>query len=236
MDIGPRFFLRAHLIKAMLRGEEGKLLDVGCGDGFFLKEMVRLGFSCTGIDISAKAIERCRARVESIGAEVYCISIEDFHPPQKFDVVVCGEVLEHVRDDVGFLKQITRLLKENGKLVISVPLDMNLWNKHDVCAGHYRRYTKDEIFAKLYHTGYKVERYVVWGYPLIRTLHFFLRREQEKRMGQDKRIPQERDILLKLKWILRGVKYLFLFDNIFNFTERGVGIIIKAKKESGFCS
>ncbi len=230
MDVGPRFFLRTRLMRNMLKGETGTLLDVGCGDGFFLEGLPKLGFVCTGIDTSARAIERCRERVGPLGVELFCLPIGEFHPAVRFDLAVCGEVLEHIEDDVEFLGQISRLLRESGKLVLSVPLDMRLWNEADVRAGHFRRYTKDEIAEKLKATGYEVERYVIWGYPLIRFLHFWLRRQQDKRMGEERKLSRERDPLLKFKGLLRWARYLFLFDNLFNFSERGVGIIVKARK------
>jgi SAM-dependent methyltransferase len=234
MDVGPRFFLRTSLIKRMLKGEKGRLLDVGCGDGFFLGQLIALGFECVGLEPSTQAAELCQARVGPLGGRVHGQEIEDYHPQNPFDVAVCGEVLEHVEDDVGMLAHMHRLLRPGGTLVLTVPLDMRLWNEADVRAGHKRRYTKEEILLKLQDTGYQVEKYTVWGYPISRLLHFWIRRQQDKRIAASPsptKHSQGRDILLRLKPLLRLGRYLFLLDNLFNFTERGIGIVVKARRQ-----
>jgi SAM-dependent methyltransferase len=233
LDVGPRFFLRTGLIKRMLQEEKGHLLDVGCGDGFFLEQLLAMGFECVGLEPSAQAAALCLARVGPLEVKVHCQEIQDYHPTTPFDVVVCGEVLEHVQDDVDMLIHIHRLLRPGGTLVLTVPLDMRLWNEADVRAGHKRRYTKDEILLKLRDTGYETERFTIWGYPLTRFLHFWIRRQQDRRISSalsPTKHSTRQDILLRLKPLLRLGRYLFLVDNLFSFTERGVGIVVKARR------
>jgi SAM-dependent methyltransferase len=228
MDVGPRFFVRTRLMLAMLHGERGRLLDVGCGDGFFLQQLAQRGFNCTGIDLSTQAVALCRERVEPLGAQVQCIAIEALQA-DPFDIVVCGEVLEHIAQDEDFLCQVRKRLRPGGALVLSVPLDMRLWDQADTAAGHFRRYSKVEILHKLQVAGLESERSIVWGWPLARIFHFWIRRQQSRRMGQCPGVPREHDPLLRLKPLLRLTRYLFLMDNLFNWTEWGVGIIIKAR-------
>jgi SAM-dependent methyltransferase len=228
LDVGPRFFVRTRLMLCMLRGENGTLLDVGCGDGFFLQQLAQKGFTCTGIDLSAQAVALCRERVEPLGARVQCIPIEELQAT-PFDIVVCGEVLEHIEQDDVFLREIHAHLKPSGTLVLSVPLDMRLWNQADVAAGHFRRYGKAEILHNLVEAGFAPERVIVWGWPLARLFHFWIRRQQAQRMGPRPEIARERDPLLRVKSLLRLARYLFLVDNLFNWTEWGVGIVIKAR-------
>jgi SAM-dependent methyltransferase len=232
LDIGPRFLLRTSLMRRMLKGEGQRLLDVGCGDGFFMETLIEDGFQCTGLDPSARACELCQERMTPLGGQVHCAEIHTFHPPQPFDVVACGEVLEHVDDDVDMLKHIHRLLKPDGALVLTVPLDMRLWNAADARAGHKRRYTRDEILAKLESAGFQVEKYIVWGYPITRAAHFWIRRQQDKMMSASSSPGQSRKkpILLWLKPLLRLARYLFWIDNLFNFAEKGVGIVVKARR------
>lgn len=224
MSVGPRFFLRTGLMRRMLKGERGRVLDVGCGDGFFLAQLVQMGFACAGLDASEQMIERCRARPALRQVELYCGVIQTYQPPHLFDVVTCGEVLEHVEDDIDALRHINQMLKPGGALVLSVPVDMALWSQADVNAGHVRRYTRLQVFDKLAHTGFTVQDYVVWGYPITRALHFRIRDQQDKLMHQPGR-SQPRTLLRRLMGLGR---YVFLLDNLFNFTEKGVGIIVKA--------
>ena len=235
MDVAPRFFLRTQLMLQMLGSPRGALLDVGCGDGHFLRQLARRGFLGMGIDVSEVAISLAKSLLAGHpGCDVQCVPIEDFGPDQAYEVVTCGETLEHIEDDARFLREIYRLMKPSGTLVLSVPIDMTLWTEHDVRAGHFRRYDKAEIFQKLERAGFEVTDYRIWGYPLVRLMHLFIRRAQDNRMGSGAKPSKsgKRDILIKLKPLLRLAKYGILFDNLFNFTERGVGIVVKAIKSS----
>jgi len=230
MDIAPRFFLRTGLMLRMLRGCEGTVLDVGCGDGFFLRQLGRQGYRGVGIDVSAAGIELAKSVLaEYPQCEVHCAPIQEFGPDAGYAIATCGETLEHIQDDVGFLRQINRLMTPNGILVLTVPIDMSLWTQHDVDAGHFRRYTKTELFEKLERTGFAIENYVVWGFPLVRLSHLTIRRAQTRRMGAGSR-SRKRDLLVKLKPLLRLAKHLVRIDNLFNATERGVGIVVRARK------
>jgi ubiquinone/menaquinone biosynthesis C-methylase UbiE len=227
MNVGPRFFVRTGLMRRMLKGVSGRIIDVGCGDGFFLEQLLALGFDCVGLDVSEMMIERCRQRISSERLELVCDVIQNYQPNRLFDAAACGETLEHIDDDVAVLTHINRVLRPGGMLVLTVPVDMTLWSEADVAAGHVRRYSKAEIFAKLQQTGFTVQDYAVWGYPLTRTLHFKIREQQTGLMRGS--VPTRRR-----RWLRRLMKpgrYLFLLDNLFNATEKGVGIVVRAVKQ-----
>lgn len=228
LEVGPRFFMRTRLMRRMLQGQRGRILDVGCGDGFFLAQLARMGFQCAGLDASEAMIDRARMRLAG-QAELFCGLLQDYAPDQPFDAVVCGEVLEHIEDDVGTLREIARVLRPGGVLVVSVPIDMRLWNEADAYAGHVRRYSKGEILNKLRQAGLAPASYVVWGFPITRALHFRIRREQCNLMESAAR-PGSRKLL---RGLLAWVRYVFLLDNLFNWTERGVGIVVKAVRNAG---
>lgn len=242
IDIAPRFFLRTRLMLDMLGRERGTVLDVGCGDGFFMRLLAEHGFSTVGIDVSTLATSLARRVLAAYpGCAVHCTTIEDFRPEAPFRLVTCGETLEHIEDDVAFLGQIHRLTAPGGTLILTVPINMKLWTDHDTRAGHYRRYAKSELFDKLERSGFHVEAYTVWGFPLVRLMHRHIREAQDRRIrptagsahehapGAQTR-SRQRDLLLKLRPLLRIAKYGVLFDNLFNFTERGVGIVVRARR------
>jgi 2-polyprenyl-3-methyl-5-hydroxy-6-metoxy-1,4-benzoquinol methylase len=230
MDIAPRFFLRTNIMLDMLGRTGGTVLDVGCGDGFFLRRLARAGYHGVGIDVSSAGIELAKnVLAEFPQCEVHCAPIQEFRPDAAYPIATCGETLEHIEDDVAFLTQINRLLQPGGTLVLSVPIDISLWTQHDVEAGHFRRYSKTELFEKLQRAGFAVEDYTVWGFPLVRLSHLQIRRAQTRRMGAGAR-SRKKDLLIMLKPILRLAKHVVRFDNLFNFTERGVGIVVRAVK------
>ncbi len=230
IDIAPRFFLRTTLMLRLLGKRPGTVLDVGCGDGFFLRRLAQHGYRAVGIDVSRAGIELARhVLAEFPQCEAHCATIEAFGPDASYEIATCGETLEHIEDDVAFLREINRLLAPGGVLVLTVPVDMSLWTQHDVDAGHFRRYSKAELFEKLGRTGFAIEEYVVWGFPLVRLSHLRIRRAQTRRMGSGAP-SRKRDLLLRLKPLLRIAKHAVRLDNLFNATERGVGIVVRARK------
>lgn len=96
----------------------GRLLDVGCGPGLLLEEARRRGYDVAGCDVSAWAVDY--ARQQGLDARVGLL--EDLaYPAASFDVALANHTLEHVPDPLSFLREMGRLLKPDGLLVIGVP-------------------------------------------------------------------------------------------------------------------
>lgn len=104
------------MLKAHVRSEM-MVLDVGCGDGTIMKS---LGGSCVGIDISLDALGR--ARVNSEAHVVLGSALALPFKEETFDVIVCTEVLEHLRDVGPAIEQIASILKLEGVVHLTVPL------------------------------------------------------------------------------------------------------------------
>lgn len=98
----------------------GRLLDVGCGEGFII-DFVRNRVTKTyGLDKSVK----CLKRAANKGIITKCIDLDNERIPygdNYFDVVICLDVIEHIRDPIKLLKDIFRVLKLEGKLILSAP-------------------------------------------------------------------------------------------------------------------
>ncbi|HTD26018.1 MAG TPA: methyltransferase domain-containing protein, partial [Candidatus Elarobacter sp.] len=75
----------------------------------------------------------------------------------RFDTVVCANVLEHVADDAASLRAMRALLAPGGRVVLIVPALHALYGTIDAAIGHHRRYTREEIDAKLHAAGLEVE-------------------------------------------------------------------------------
>ena len=106
----------------------GRLLDIGCGFGFFPAEMIRRGFEAFGLEVSAVG---CQHAAETLGVQVYRGLLEEqSFSPHSFDVVTAFYVIEHVTDPRVFLQQVRRLLKPDGLVFLrwphSTPLAMIL--------------------------------------------------------------------------------------------------------------
>ena len=76
----------------------------------------------------------------------------------KFDTIVLLDVLEHVEDDVGFLRSLQRALRSEGTLIVKVPSGNWLYGTMDQAIGHYRRYSKKTLRSALQSAGWCSER------------------------------------------------------------------------------
>lgn len=110
----------------------GRLLDVGCGDGNFMHRMHRRGWSVTGLDVDAKAIEHARLRYNF---EFLHSDLAGAHfAENSFDAVTMSHVIEHVPDPVALLTETMRILKPGGVLAATTPNAASLGhNKFQDC-------------------------------------------------------------------------------------------------------
>ena len=127
-----------------LKCNTGKLLEIGCGNGFFLKAAEKLGWEVMGIEISQWVSRYCS---EKLGLKILNAKLEDLELKKGcFDVVALFHNLEHQRDPLDILRRIKELLKGNGLLVIAVP-NINSFDRI-----YYRKDWKDySLPVHLYH-------------------------------------------------------------------------------------
>lgn len=130
---------RANIIKAInhvnilkSHKSKGRLLDVGCGKGFFLKIAHENDWETYGIDISKYS---CRFARDKFNLNVSVSDIENIKSPEKyFDVITLWDVLEHLRNPREELRKLNKLLKNGGMLFIETP------NIDSIFYRLYRRY------------------------------------------------------------------------------------------------
>jgi 2-polyprenyl-3-methyl-5-hydroxy-6-metoxy-1,4-benzoquinol methylase len=154
------------ILKMMPHGKgKLKLLDIGCSDGKIGKLLLERGYDVYGVDISQKALRKANERgIKTIRADITKgLPYKD----AEFDVIFCGEVLEHVLDPLSLLKEIHRILKNSGEFVLTVPNISMLKNAFLILAGslpcyaciyngpHVRDYCKKIIIEMLKKTGFK---------------------------------------------------------------------------------
>jgi SAM-dependent methyltransferase len=85
---------------------------------------------------------------------------------EVFDVVCAFEVLEHIEDDAGTLKQWAQRVAPGGRLILSVPAHQSRFNVADELAGHYRRYSRAGLEQLLQGAGLDPQRIDAIGFPL----------------------------------------------------------------------
>ncbi len=106
--------------------KDKKILDVGCGGGILSEALAKAGGHITGIDLSASAIKVARKHQNNLpeshlNIDYQLSSVEDFAErySERFDMITCMEMLEHVPDPASCIKACSKLIKPNGKLFLS---------------------------------------------------------------------------------------------------------------------
>jgi SAM-dependent methyltransferase len=139
-----------------------RILDVGCGTGANLEMLSQFG-SAEGVDVSDDALEFCRSK----GLTVQKGLAEQLpYPDETFNVTTALDVVEHLDDDIGGLKEMYRVTKTGGYSLIFVPAFMWLWGVQDDISNHRIRYTRRQIVERLEKAGFMVERatYANWTF------------------------------------------------------------------------
>ena len=139
-------------------------LEIGCGTGIVMATLEKLGFITTGLDVNEKALSYAAKRTHG---KLIRQSIFRYTSAKRYDVVGAFDVLEHIRDDKGFLQACYRLLTVNGYLLLTVPAGRDMWSLVDTQSGHVRRYEYEELLEKLHSTGFKIVRQSYWNSLLL---------------------------------------------------------------------
>lgn len=143
----------------------GRLLEIGCGAAALLHELSHLGYDCEGFDSSASAMELAR-RIATANPET-APRLLSRTPPRSatVDYLLALEVLEHIEDDAGAVRDWAQWLRPGGELILSVPAHMRRWGPADEWAGHVRRYEKKQIVQVLQAGGFAVHNIECYGFP-----------------------------------------------------------------------
>jgi SAM-dependent methyltransferase len=84
-------------------------------------------------------------------------------PDAVFDLVMAMDIIEHVDNDEPVFRELARVLRPGGTLVLSSPLHPDSWTSFDDVVGHLRRYRPDELVARLAHHGLTLEKSAIYG-------------------------------------------------------------------------
>jgi SAM-dependent methyltransferase len=132
-----------------------RILDVGCGTGANLLMLSKYG-DAEGVDVSEDALAFCRERGL---ANVKLGAAEELpYDDGTFDLVTALDVVEHLDDDLAGLREMRRVLRPGGRVLLFVPTFMFLWGLQDDVSNHRRRYRMPELQRVLEQAGFEVER------------------------------------------------------------------------------
>jgi SAM-dependent methyltransferase len=162
------FRARRQLLWALLARAGGvppgaRVLDAGCGTGRNLVEFSSLG-PARGVDPAPEAVQACRAR----SLDVTQAPLEDLpFADTSFDLLLATDVLEHVDDDDGALRELRRVAAPGALLLVTVPAHPRLWSAHDDALHHRRRYRRAELLGRVREAGWQPVVETWWNAALL---------------------------------------------------------------------
>lgn len=121
VDLKRLYFIASNL--SMYKPVYGtRVLDIGCGNGNISMFLGRLGYDVLGIDVSPKAIDRANQLNDLSNVVFRNVSAEELSQMEtRYDAIICSEVLEHLTSPEDILHIISKILKDDGILFVTVP-------------------------------------------------------------------------------------------------------------------
>jgi 2-polyprenyl-3-methyl-5-hydroxy-6-metoxy-1,4-benzoquinol methylase len=162
--------------------EANSILDVGCGNGWVAKEFLTKGKNVYSLDISitnpSKAIKLYPSKKH------FGIAADSFHLPlnnASFDCVIASEIIEHVIDPAGFIKELFRALKKDGRLIITTPYKEKLiyylcvhCNKKTPANAHIHSFDAKKLEAYYKEKDLESFKYETFGNKLLLFLRTYV--------------------------------------------------------------
>jgi len=154
------FVGRRRLFKLLLSSKIRKsplLLDVGCGVGSNLSLLDSMGFKVIGLDSEMYSLSLTKGRFSTtplINGNLLSLPFKT----NSFEMIIASDVLEHLEEDTFGIKEIHRVLKQEGEAILTVPAFQFLWGIQDEVGRHKRRYSKNQFIKKIEGEGFEVLR------------------------------------------------------------------------------
>lgn len=211
-EIDPAFSQRAKLIfQEVTKIKPKKVLDAGCGRGFYINAFPSFKFieEIHGIDLNENYLMLAKKNCLDKRVNIKRANINSLpYPDQYFDLIICSEILEHLKDDKKAIRELKRVLKDNGSLIITVPnynfpflwdpinwvlmklfnthVNKNIWWLAGIWADHNRLYTEKQIKKLVTDNGLKIRKLQLilhWCWPFSHFLLYGIGKNLVERFG-----------------------------------------------------
>src|SRR3989338_2861512 len=153
------------------------IFDFGCGSGYLVGELQKMDYDVRGMDFEKEAIDYgidsgVKNLILGSGNKIK-------YPDGSFDLITSFDTLEHIENEEPVIKELIRVLKPGGKMIITVPAYMWLWGVQDEVSHHFRRYTAGSL-ANVFENFFELEvikmtYFVTFLFPPIAIIRLFSR-------------------------------------------------------------
>ncbi len=141
------------------------IADIGCGPGTTLRWLPEEAF-IVGVDYSLEGLQIARERVPHahlVRGDASALPLAS----ATFDLVLCTDLLEHLKEPEPAARELLRILKPGGVLLATVPAFGFLYSSHDAALSHFRRYSKAAFRRLLEEAGFAIERLSFYNFLLF---------------------------------------------------------------------
>ncbi len=167
-----RKMFASYIKNIALNKEKSRILDIGSSSGTNLRMLKDMGFkNYQGFDYNELSRKFCQEKGlgDVIIGDICTSSLLD----NQYDLILATDVIEHIKNDDLALKEIYRILKPNGKLIVTVPCFMALWGGHDLVSMHHRRYLLKNIVEKMKNVEFKINKSYYFNFILFLPIFLF---------------------------------------------------------------
>lgn len=170
------------------------ILEIGCSSGYMLQKIKQLlpQAMLIGADVVYKPLLELSKQltIPLLRFDILQCPL----PDNCIDAIVLLNVLEHIEDDLSTLKQIYRILKPNGVLILEVPAGPHLYDTHDIICMHFRRYKLSMLCELITKQGFKVSNRSHLGtfiYPAFFLAKFWNKRFLSRSVAEQRQLVEK---------------------------------------------
>jgi len=185
-------------LKRLIQNSNKLILEIGSSSGYLLQEIKRSFPECflIGSDCIPEPLENITKNISNIPLIQFDL-VNCPLPDNSVDVVVALNVLEHIKNDEGALKQIYRILKPGGYAIIEVPANSQLYDFYDEQLKHFRRYDSKGLIQMSLKCGFVLSKSThlgFWVYPPFKLIKLQNKRKTEHLNSKQKQMTMKTQI------------------------------------------
>jgi hypothetical protein len=229
-----RFEIVNTLLKGIIKNDDNfNILDIGCGDIFFISKLSdiypKANFYAIDIAFTDEIISNLKDTIN--GKNIYLfktLNEANLHLNSPANLVLLLDVVEHIEDDLDFLKALhnNKAISNDTRIMITVPAFQALFCSHDHFLGHYRRYTNGTLLRTINKTGFEKENLGYFFFSLIPPRIMQVLKEKIVKPGLNKKTTGLVE-WNKSQGVTNLIKNILLLDyKVYRFIKKITGVSV----------